>query len=194
MSAATSHTSGSALDSSAHTASPPGSRSLVSLGLGSLVQSETCPDRGSRGRCGRTLANLPHSLKQRFPDRREPHRMAADCCLHFLHQLEQWRQTPRPLKSQSQTGAGRLSHMGSQSGLATSGVLSPPEAPGYHRWEAQPRWLLREGSQKRGRVLPTSLSGDRGVGWREGGLSNQLPPKPAPGQGWEFHKKSKRAL
>lgn len=37
---------------------------------------------------------------------------------------------PRPLKSQSQTGAGRLSHMGSQSGLATSGVLSPPAAPG----------------------------------------------------------------
>lgn len=93
--------------------------------------------------------------------------MAAGCCLHFLHQVEQWRQTPRPLKSQSQTGAGRLSCMGSQSGLATSGVLSPPAAPGYHRWEAQPWWLLREGSQKRGRVLPTSLSGDRGVGWRK---------------------------
>lgn len=64
MSAATSHTSGGALGSSAHTASPLGSGSLVpvSLGLGSLVQSETCPDRGSRGCCGRTHKRHPGDL------------------------------------------------------------------------------------------------------------------------------------
>ena len=96
---------------------------------------------------------------------------------------------PRPLKSQSQTGAGRLSHMGSQSGLATSGVLSPPAAPGCTASVVVERGIPEE------RQSASHLTqGAQGCGVEGSGLSNQLPPKPAPGQGWEFHKKSKRAL
>ena len=44
------------------------------------------------------------------------------------------------------------------------------------------------------RQLAGLLREGRAVGWRGSGLTNKLPPKPAPGQGWEFHKKAKRAL
>ena len=120
--------------------------------------------------------------------------MAADCCLHFLHQLEQWRQTPRPLKSQSQTGAGRLSHMGSQSGLATSGVLSPPEAPGYHRWEAQPRWLLREGVPEERQSASHLTQRGQGCGvegrWTKQPASSQTSSRPGLGISQKVKKSS----
>lgn len=125
--------------------------------------------------------------------------MAAGCRLHHLHQLKQWRQTPRPLKSQSQTGAG-------SSAILVGLPQREPEWVGHLRGP-QPTtspWLSQVGSTtlvvvERGvpeERQPASYltQGDRGVGWRGSGPSNQLPPKPAPGQGWEFHKKSKRAL
>lgn len=108
--------------------------------------------------------------------------MAAGCRLHHLHQLKQWRQTPLPLKSQSQTGAG-------SSAILVGLPQREPEWVGHLRGP-QPTtspWLSQVGSTtlvvvERGvpeERQPAShlTQGDRGVGWRGSG-----PSQPASSQ------------
>lgn len=77
----------------------------------------------------------------------------------------------------------------------------PPQVSSAHHQtlaiaggKAQPQRGQGERGVPEERQLASLLREGRAVVWRGSGLTNQLPPKPAPGQGLEFHKKAKRAL